>query len=104
MVWFGEPLDERTLRETDLWIDRGNVDLVLVIGTSAVVYPAAGYVDQARGPDTVVATINLDAEKPESLEDLEDGDFAFAGDAAELLPKLLEPIIGKIREHGTFED
>jgi hypothetical protein len=50
-----------------------------------------------------VVTVNLDADSPETLANLEKGDFAFAGDAAELLPKLLEPIIGRMKEDGTFE-
>ena len=42
VVWFGEPLPENTLQEIDAWIDQAKVDLMLVIGTTARVYPAAG--------------------------------------------------------------
>ncbi|OIW24844.1 DHS-like NAD/FAD-binding domain-containing protein [Coniochaeta ligniaria NRRL 30616] len=102
VVWFGERLDAEMLRGVDEWIGEGEVDVVLVIGTSAVVHPAASYVYDARGPGTSIVTVNLDAEEPENLEELGPRDFAFAGDAAELLPRLLEPIIGRIREDGTF--
>jgi NAD-dependent SIR2 family protein deacetylase len=101
VVWFGESLDGEMLRGVNRWIHEGEVDVVLVIGTSAVVQPAAGYVYKAQGPGTSIVTVNLDAEKRENLRDLGPRDFAFAGDAAELLPKLLEPIIGRLGENGT---
>ncbi|KAK0617241.1 DHS-like NAD/FAD-binding domain-containing protein [Immersiella caudata] len=100
VVWFGEPLDEDMLNEVDSWIDEGEVDIVLVIGTSSQVYPAAGYAEQARGRETSVVTINLDAE--DEVRRLRSNDFAFAGDAAVLLPKLLEPIIGTPVTDGTY--
>lgn len=102
VVWFGESLDAEMLREVDRWIDEDEVDVVLVIGTSAVVQPAAGYVYEAQGPGTSIVTVNLDAENVEALAELGPRDFAFAGDAAELLPKLLEPVIGRMKEDGTF--
>lgn len=103
VVWFGEALDEDMLRGVDRWIrDGGEVAVVLVVGTSAVVQPAASYVYGAQGPGTSIVTVNLDAETRENLEELGPRDFAFAGDAAELLPKLLEPIIGRMKEDGTF--
>ncbi|KAJ9151025.1 DHS-like NAD/FAD-binding domain-containing protein [Coniochaeta hoffmannii] len=95
VVWFGESLDHQMLKGVDRWIRNAEVDVVLVIGTSAVVYPAAAYVYKAQGPTTSIVTVNLDAEKRENLRELGPRDFAFAGDAAELLPKLLEPIIGR---------
>jgi len=42
VVWFGETLPEDTIEEVDSWIDQGKIDLMLVIGTTATVYPAAG--------------------------------------------------------------
>ena len=99
VVWFGEGLDWEMLRGVDGWIARPDgrgVDLMLVVGTSAAVYPAAGYVDKARAAGAQVAVVNLDADAGD------DADFAFAGDAAELLPQLLEPVIGKAGDDGTF--
>ncbi|BEJ11545.1 hypothetical protein CspHIS471_0200050 [Cutaneotrichosporon sp. HIS471] len=92
VVWFGEQLDHNMLAGVDAWINSKPVDIVLVVGTSSVVYPAAGYAELARSPGTTVVTVNLDAE----LSECRRGDFAFAGDAAKLLPELLEPIIGKL--------
>ncbi|CAK9783109.1 DHS-like NAD/FAD-binding domain-containing protein [Cutaneotrichosporon oleaginosum] len=92
VVWFGEQLDHAMLAEVDAWIDAGSVDIVLVVGTSSVVYPAAGYAERARSAGTSVVTVNLDAD----IDECRPGDFAFAGDAAKLLPELLEPVIGKL--------
>lgn len=65
---------------------------MLVIGTSAKVWPAAGYIDQARAKGARVAVINMEAASngPRSR------DFFFGQDAAECLPLLLEPMIGKL--------
>jgi NAD-dependent SIR2 family protein deacetylase len=81
------------LRQVDRWIDSKPVDIVLVIGTSSVVYPAAGYSERARTRNTKVVTVNLDPDTEASHP----GDMVFVGDAAELLPKLLAPLIDKTR-------
>lgn len=73
-----------------------------MIGTSALVWPAAGYIGRARGQGARIVTIDLTAEDPEQMAKLEPGDLAFAGDAAELLPLLLKPVIGKMQADGTF--
>ncbi|TXT05088.1 hypothetical protein VHUM_03908 [Vanrija humicola] len=90
VVWFGENLDGRMLREVDAWIDAKPVDIVLVIGTSSVVYPAAAYAERARTRHTKVVTVNLDPE----TEAAEPGDLVYIGDATQLLPALLAPITG----------
>ena len=83
VVWFGEALpaavldaSARAAREAEVF---------LVIGTSAVVYPAAGLIDIARNAGAAVAEINLD-ETPYS------GDVTWSvrGRAGEVLPLLLD--------------
>ena len=69
---------------------------MLVVGTSALVSPASGYIDKARQRGAKIIHINPDAENPEELAKLHEGDFAFAQDAAECLPILLAPIIGEL--------
>lgn len=90
VVWFGESLDEKMLDQTDEWIDSAPVDLMLVIGTAAVVYPAAGYTQKAKRKGAVVAVINPD---PGACAGLGSKDFFFQGDAAEILPKLFAKVI-----------
>lgn len=95
IVWFGEPMDDHVVRDVEEWID-GGVDIVLSIGTSEVVSTAAGFLYHARSSGAIYVNVNLDAALPHHLENLGQDDFAFAGDAMELLPKLFEPIIGDV--------
>jgi NAD-dependent deacetylase len=55
-VWFGEqlPLD-RTLRAAQ---SAQRCDVMLVIGTTAVVEPAASFIEMAKSPSTLVVEIN----------------------------------------------
>ncbi|RYP04347.1 hypothetical protein DL765_010228 [Monosporascus sp. GIB2] len=99
VVWFGESLDEPMLREVDAWVARGKIDLMLVIGTAAAVYPAAGYTRKAQRRGATVAVVNPD---PNSAEGLRSKDFFFQGDAAEILPQLFEGVIGKMDENGQI--
>jgi NAD-dependent SIR2 family protein deacetylase len=90
----------------DAWIARdGGVDMVLVVGTSSLVWPAAGFAEQARGGRgaTSVVHVNLEAEEEGNLRKLGRGDFAFAGDAGEVLGRLLAPVVGRWDEgRGEF--
>ncbi|RYP52094.1 hypothetical protein DL768_002644 [Monosporascus sp. mg162] len=99
VVWFGESLDEAMLREVDVWVTRDKIDLMLVIGTAAAVYPAAGYTRQAKKRGAIVAVVNPD---PNSAGGLSSRDFFFQGDAAEILPQLFEGVIGKMDENGQI--
>lgn len=80
VVWFGEMLPEDTLE------DAGNAaracDLMLVVGTSGVVYPAAGLARMAGGRVVIV--------NPEATELDDVAQVVLRGTAAQLLPKLLE--------------
>jgi NAD-dependent deacetylase len=83
VVWFGEPLPgeawERAQRAAR------DADLFLVVGTSAVVYPAAGLVPLAKACGARVIECNME-ETPFSAE----LDKSFRGAAGELLPQLIE--------------
>lgn len=73
---------------------------MFVIGTSAQVWPAAGYIDKARAQGASVVVINPEAEEAEALAGMTEKDFAFGQDAATYLPLLLEPIIGTLDADG----
>jgi NAD-dependent deacetylase len=83
VVWFGENLPE------DVWLEAeaaaAQCDCFLVIGTSAVVYPAAGLVDVARGGGASVIEVNL-AATPASRR----ADACLFGPSGQLLPRLVE--------------
>ena len=82
VVLFGEPLPEGIMKEAEHAVAACAV--FLVIGTSAVVYPAAGLVPFAKHSGATVIEIN-----PEPTPFSETVDFALQGPAGELLPKLL---------------
>lgn len=57
VVWFGEPLDEHVLRQC---IEATACDVFFTVGTSSVVYPAAGLLDVARRHGGLTVEINPD--------------------------------------------
>lgn len=62
VVWFGEALPPSVLSSVESFIrDPRPIDLMLVIGTSSAVFPAAGYTEEARQRGARVAVINMDA-------------------------------------------
>lgn len=96
VVWDGESLPLAPFDRIDNYIEHGNgVDLVLVIGTSGTVYPARNFVDRIRFKGGKIAVFNTEIRK-EVLEGNVHGTWGFQGDAAETLPRALEPLIGVI--------
>ncbi len=98
VVWFGERLPAETLRQIDAFLaEPKKIDLIIVIGTSSKVYPAAGYVEEARERGARVAVINMDrADIPGGRHGLEKGDWFFGGDAGVIVPELLRSEIGDV--------
>ncbi len=82
VVWFGEPLPEGMMKEAEHAV--AACEVFLVIGTSAVVYPAAGLVPFAKQSGATVIEINPEATAFSAMVD-----FALQGPAGELLPQLL---------------
>ncbi len=82
VVWFGESLDYSLLQKA-MEASR-NCQVMLVIGTSAVVQPAASLALEAKEAGAKVAEINLE-ETPNSRM----MDFVLPGKAGEILPKLV---------------
>ena len=97
VVWFGEALPRDVLEDVDAFMSKPEkIDLILVIGTSAKVYPAAGYVDAARMKGARVAIINMD-KNDIPAGGLYDGDWFFQGDAAQIMPEILKNVIGEVK-------
>ena len=98
VVWFGEMLPGDILSAIDDFIAKSEkIDLILVVGTSAKVYPAAGYVDLARAKGARVAVINMDrADTPGGRNGLTKDDWFFEGDAGVIVPEILKPVVGDI--------
>ena len=77
-------------------MDEGPISLIMVIGTTASVYPAAGYVEQARERGARVAVVNTDGEELGAAGELRTGDFLFVGDATVILPELVRGVTGEV--------
>jgi NAD-dependent SIR2 family protein deacetylase len=86
VVWFGEGLPQDVVDEVDKMFENDHIDLCLVIGTSSVVWPAAGYAEQARKRGARIAVVNMN---PKDAKNLRDEDWLFVGDAAVVLPQIL---------------
>lgn len=82
VVWFGEAPHQ--LEDIDKVIDEA--DLCLVVGTSATVYPAAGYAYAVSENGGKVAIFNTEFDVEESMFEPE---FLFLGPCEEHLPTLL---------------
>jgi NAD-dependent deacetylase len=82
VVWFGEPLPENIWQQAEAAARQA--DLFLLIGTSAVVYPAAGLAPIAKSSGARVVEINI------AETGLSDGiDEFLQGPSGELLPQLI---------------
>jgi NAD-dependent deacetylase len=77
VVWFGESLDTDDVARA---IEATDCEVFLTIGTSAVVYPAAGLVHQAKRRGAFTVEINLEPTDASQLVDV-----ALRGPAADLL-------------------
>jgi len=80
VVWFGEALPPAALMAAETAAQES--DLMLVVGTSGVVYPAAGLARTATGRVVII--------NPEPTELDDAADAVLRGKAAQLLPQLLE--------------
>ena len=81
VVWFGESIPEQALNES--CAAAADCDVFLSVGTSALVYPAAGLADIARENGAAVVEINPEPAMPAAT-------FVLAGKSGVILPELLE--------------
>jgi NAD-dependent deacetylase len=82
VVWFGEPLPDGMMKEAEHAAAAAQV--FLVVGTSAVVYPAASLISYAKQAGAKIIEINIEPTAATKMVDC-----ALQGPAGELLPKLL---------------
>lgn len=82
VVWFGEMLPPRALAAAEQAAEAG--DLMLVVGTSGLVYPAAGLAHVARRHGAMVVVINPAATELDAVAHL-----CLRARAAQCLPPLL---------------
>jgi len=83
VVWFGEPLPEGMMQEAEHATLEAQV--LLVVGTSAQVYPAAGLIPLALKSGAKVIEIN-----PEPTTFSGEVTFTLRGNSADVLPRLVQ--------------
>jgi len=82
IVWFGEPLDPLVLGEAVRLASAA--DVCLVVGTSALVHPAAGLADLTHRAGGAIIEVNVDATPITKM-----AVAVLRGPAAEIVPELL---------------
>lgn len=82
IVWFGENLPAEVWARAEQAVE--SCDVLLVAGTSAVVYPAASLVPRAKARGAKVIEVNLEETPMSELVDA-----SLLGKAGEILPQLL---------------
>ena len=85
VVWFGEYLPREALATADAALTW--CDLLLVVGTSAVVYPAAGLVGRAAAAGAITVEVNVEATSAAVQQRL-------IAPAGEVLPRLVGEAFG----------
>ncbi len=90
VVWFGEFLPQDQLEASERAAI--NSDIFFVVGTSAVVYPAAGLVYTAKRSGSYIVEVNIEETEVSSIADI-----SFFGEAGKVLPEILEKV-SKVKE------
>ncbi len=88
-VFFGEPLPEKTLRQA-IYHSR-NCDLLMVIGSTLIVYPAAFIPMYAKEAGAQLIIINL---SPTPLDN--QATVLIRGKAAEVMPRIMEKVRNRL--------
>ncbi|MCK4596038.1 NAD-dependent deacylase [candidate division WOR-3 bacterium] len=81
IVWFGESLQERNLAKT--YASTSECDVMLVVGTSGIVYPAASIPFIAKDRGARIIEVNLEETPITQIADV-----SIFSKAGEILPKL----------------
>lgn len=84
IVWFGE----MPLGLDIIYHHLSQADLFIAIGTSGTVYPAAGFVEEAKSVDAYTIEVNLEASEIHSHFDQ-----ISQGKATEVVPKLVSDLL-----------
>jgi NAD-dependent deacetylase len=83
VVWFGEflPADQFQLSEQAA----RNCDVFFIVGTSAVVYPAASLVHVAKSNGAFLVEVNIEETEASSIADV-----SLFGESGKILPQIIE--------------
>ena len=95
VVFFGEPIPVEAMHEA--FRMARETDLVLVVGTSAVVYPASSIPSMAKENGAKVVEINLEATPLTGSV----SDYLIRGSAGEILPVVVERVRDMMEKHDA---
>jgi len=90
VVWFGEPIPAAPLAEATS--AAGQCEVFLSVGTSSLVYPAAGLASHAHRAGATLVEIN-----PEPTGLAGQADFVLAGPSGQVLPALWQALAERCR-------
>ncbi len=83
VVWFGESVPAEAWEDAERAC--ASCDVLLVVGTSAAVYPAAGLIALSKSAGAKIIIVNTQPSEASDLADVE-----LLGKAGEIVPELLE--------------
>lgn len=86
VVWFGEPLPDEAVGTA--WRETADCDLLFVVGTSCVVYPAASLPALAREAGAAVVEVNV-----ETTPVTGEAHLSIRGTSADVLPRIIDRIV-----------
>jgi NAD-dependent deacetylase len=89
ICWFGEQPFDMDL----IFAELERCTILMAVGTSGVVYPAAAFVQYARSQSRRVRTVHVGPEEPANKAFFEE---VFLGPSGEVLPSLFEPILARM--------
>ena len=93
VVWFGEAIPEQA--RVASFAAAADCEVFLSVGTSSLVYPAAGLIEVARENGAMTAEIN-----PEPTMQAATFDYALAAKSGSVLPELLESLAVKLESES----
>jgi NAD-dependent deacetylase len=86
VVWFGEPLPSKVVKEAEAAI--ATCDVLLFVGTSAQVYPVASFIldkGHRHKRSSILVEVNAEVTDASSV-----ADYSLIGNASDILPSLLK--------------
>jgi len=85
VVWFGEMLPQKVFQQGEE--SAAKSDICFIVGTSAVVYPAAYIPIRARESGSYLVEINIERTEISNISD-----YSIMGKAGEIIPQILEKV------------
>lgn len=94
VVYFQEPIPRDVMHEADQ--EAKKCDVMLICGTSALVYPFAGLPAAARSrPDVIIIEVNAE---PTQMTANKISDYLIQGKTGDILPRLAEKVRQKLTQ------